>query len=492
MTAPAAGVGIHDWAVALPRHRMERAAIVAAHGWAAPTLAARSNGTRAVAWWDEDAITLSVAALRGLDTRNTDAASALIVGGGAMPLLERHPSAIVAAALNLPEETTTQDLAGGSRAGLSACSAGADLAARTGRAVLIAAADVPVARPGSARELATGDGAVAFVVAPGSGRARLVGRWAMRFDMADRQRAPADAFGSEWEDRWSRDVLWQGLVPRALDQAMAAFGLGHGDAAILALPSPYLAATRRIAAAIGATLADPAGTLAHRLGALGAADSALHLVAALESAAPGAQILAVSVGQGIDVMLFQATEAIALRPPQLDPALASARVVDSYHKLLRFRKLIDADTGARGAIQTQAPPSVLFRRRDMLTGFVGGRCTRCGTVQFPRSRYCARPTCRALDTQTPFTLARCNGRLASFTADRLSASAEPPSLYGAVDFEGDLAPGARVMMDIADADLADLAIGLAVAPVFRRRDTDGAGAPRYFWKARPAGAKGGP
>lgn len=273
------------------------------------------------------------------------------------------------------------------------------------------------------------------------------------------------------------------------------FGLGKrvGRGALLALPVPYPTEAHNIAARLGASLADPDGALAHEIGAAGAADSPLHLIAALEAEAaqPGARILAVAVGQGIDVLLFEATDTIAARPPTLGPARAAGRTVDSYPKLLRFRGLIDADTGARGAIQTQAPPSVLFRRRDMLTGFVGGRCSACGTVQFPRSRYCAEPICRALDSQEAYPLSRCRGRLASYTADRLSASPEPPSLYGTVDFGGDVAGGARVMMDLADVEVSDLAVGLAVAPVFRRRDTDAAGPARYFWKASPAGAEGG-
>jgi len=488
---PVADVGLHDWAVALPLRRMARAAIVEAHGWAAPALAARGKGTRAVAWWDEDAITLAVAALQGLGPKAAQAASGLVLGGGAMPLLERHPAAIVAEALTLPEDAATQDLGGGARAGLSACGVAADRAMRSGLPVLAAAADMPVGRPGSARELAVGDGAVAFFLAPGPGRARLLGQWSMRFDMADRQRAATDAFGSEWEDRWTRDMLWQGLVPRAMERAMSAFGLKKGDVALVALPAPQLPVARKIVASLGAELADPGGSLARSVGALGTADSALHLVAALEAAKPGARILAVAVGQGIDVLLFEATESIAKHPPKLPSALAAGREVDSYYRLLRFRNLIDADTGARGAIQTQAPPSVLFRRRDMLTGFVGGRCTACGTVQFPRTRYCASPTCRALDTQEPFALAQSRGRLASFTADRLSACPELPSLYGAVDFEGNSTRGCRVMMDLTDVEAADLAVGLAVRPVFRRRDTDAGGAARYFWKARPAGAEGG-
>ena len=43
--------------------------------------------------------------------------------------------------------------------------------------------------------------------------------------------------------------------------------------------------------------------------------------------------------------------------------------------------------------------STLYRKRDMLLGLVGGRCSVCGTLQFPKSNICVNPNCNAVGTQ---------------------------------------------------------------------------------------------
>ena len=48
----------------VPRLRLQRAAVVQAHQWFAPALRALGKGERAMANWDEDAITMAVEAAR--------------------------------------------------------------------------------------------------------------------------------------------------------------------------------------------------------------------------------------------------------------------------------------------------------------------------------------------------------------------------------------------------------------------------------------------
>ena len=46
--------GIMAWGTYIPRLRMERAAIAAAHAWMAPSLKGLGKGRRAYCSWDED------------------------------------------------------------------------------------------------------------------------------------------------------------------------------------------------------------------------------------------------------------------------------------------------------------------------------------------------------------------------------------------------------------------------------------------------------
>ena len=56
--------GITGFGAYVPRLRMDRGAIAAAHKWMAPSLKGMAKGERAFASWDEDAITMAVEAGR--------------------------------------------------------------------------------------------------------------------------------------------------------------------------------------------------------------------------------------------------------------------------------------------------------------------------------------------------------------------------------------------------------------------------------------------
>ena len=58
-------LGIKSYAASVPRLRMDRASIAAAHAWALPSLRGLGKGERSFCSWDEDSITMSVEAVRG-------------------------------------------------------------------------------------------------------------------------------------------------------------------------------------------------------------------------------------------------------------------------------------------------------------------------------------------------------------------------------------------------------------------------------------------
>ena len=62
MTSNATSYGITGYGGYVPRLRMQRSAISAAHRWMAPGL--RGKGHRAFCSWDEDSITMAVEAAR--------------------------------------------------------------------------------------------------------------------------------------------------------------------------------------------------------------------------------------------------------------------------------------------------------------------------------------------------------------------------------------------------------------------------------------------
>ena len=59
-----ADVGISSIAGYLPRLRLSKNSIAQANAWLAPNLVGKGKGTRAMANWDEDSVTMSVEAIR--------------------------------------------------------------------------------------------------------------------------------------------------------------------------------------------------------------------------------------------------------------------------------------------------------------------------------------------------------------------------------------------------------------------------------------------
>ena len=103
-------------------------------------------------------------------------------------------------------------------------------------------------------------------------------------------------------------------------------------------------------------------------------------------------------------------------------------------------------------------------------------------MQFPRTGLCVNPACRAQGTQVVVSLADAPARVLSHTSDFLAYTPHPPFQFGHVDFEG----GGRVLMEFADADAGELAVGLPLRMVYRVKEFDRQrGFRRYFWKATP-------
>ena len=134
---------------------------------------ARTDGFRAIANWDEDAITLAVEAARsclgGSDGAPEGAKpESLYLCSTSAPFADRDDALMVAAALDLPEDVQTLNLGSSLRAGTGGLISAAQ---RASAPTLVVASETRLARPGSAQELAYGDGAAACLVGPPSGAA---------------------------------------------------------------------------------------------------------------------------------------------------------------------------------------------------------------------------------------------------------------------------------------------------------------------------------
>jgi uncharacterized OB-fold protein len=211
------------------------------------------------------------------------------------------------------------------------------------------------------------------------------------------------------------------------------------------------------------------------------------LVHALQEAKPGERILVASFGNGSDALIFEATGALPAMQQKRRGIIGSLRQrkeETNYAKYLAINDLVKMERGLRAEVDKQTPLTTLYRKKDMLLSLVGGRCERCGTVQFPKSNICVNPNCRAMHSQVDQPFSEFSGKIMSFTADNLTYCPEPPAHYGMVQF----AEGGRMMVDFTEVDAGEVEVGMPMRMVFRIKEVDPArGFTKYFWKAAPAG-----
>ena len=477
-------VGITGYSAYIPRLRLQRSAIAAAHVWSDPAYARKGRGERAMCGWDEDAITMGVEAARGLVTE--DRPEALVFASTTGPFVDRQQAGIIATALSLEGDIRTLDVTASQRAALGALSQACASVQAGAHQVLLVAAEKRRAMAKSPGELAWGDGAISVSIGTDNPLLELVGSTVNTVDFLDHYRGAGQEFDYDWEERWIRDEGLAKIVPATVARLLEKTGVSTDAIAHFVLPSTIARAADRVCRQCG--LADDAvvQNLAGQLGETGTAHPLFMALHALETRVkPGDHLLVCGFGNGCEALLFRATEAISdYAPPQsVAAALAARQPEDNYLKYLAFNDLIRIDEGKRGeAAEFQTSLSTAYRNRDMLLGLVGGRCTQCGTLQFPRARVCVNPQCRATDTQEPYSFRDEPAKVASWSADYLAFTPNPPSHYGMIDFEN----GGRLMTDFTDVEVGEIEVGMQVEMRFRIKSIDRSrGLPRYFWKAVP-------
>ncbi len=494
-------VGITAFGGYVPRLRLQRKSMVEANAWFNPGLAAYAKGERAICNWDEDAVTMAVAAARdclgpapsgAAGPDNRPALDALYLASTTLPFQDRQCATLLGAALGLPAASETLDLTTSQRAGTSALIAALKrLEAGQGR-ILVTASEKRRAKAASPQELLYGDGAASLLVEAGDGAdagivARFVASHSVSADFVDHYRGEGERFDYAWEERWIRDEGYLKLVPEAVAGLLAKAKTAPAAIAHFILPCAYGGVPALAAKRCGIADAAVRDNLQASLGNTGAAHPLVLLVHTLQHAKPDEKILLIGFGQGADALLFETTPALAALPPRngIAGALKRGRAEANYNKYLAFNNLVVQDTGIRGEIDRQTPLSMLYRNRDMLTAFIGGRCAKCGTRQYPKSHLCVNPNCGALDTQEDQAFADTPAAIVTWSADWLTFTPDPPAQYGMVQFEG----GGRLMADFTDADPGSFDVGTAMTMVFRVRHADPArGFRKYYWKAAPAGA----
>jgi len=478
--------GILAFGAYVPRTRLQRSAVYAAHAWFAPGLKGQSKGERAIGDWDEDTITMAVEAARDALTGVERATvGSLSLASTTLPYIDRLNSGIVKEALNLPDAVAALDVTGSQRAGTSSLLQALKGAKGGAAPHLVLASEMRKASPASEAELTNGDAAAGLLVGSGEVVAKFLGAHSVTADFVDHYRTEDMDFDYGWESRWIRDEGYTKLAGGALKAGLAALGVAPEAVDRLVIPLVGRGVADGLAKQAGVKPEALADTLLATVGDSGVAHPLLLLVTALEQAKPGEKIVVLGFGQGVDVLLFEATPALAKLSARrgVKGSVARRHADDNYLRWLFHRGLLALEKGMRAEFDQKQPATTLWRHRKTVFGLVGGRCTKTGVVQFPKSDITVGSNDRSSGTQEDYPLAELKSKIITFTADNLTYSPNPPAYYGMVDFEG----GGRLTVEFADVAGVEVEVGREMRMVFRIKALDEQRHfTKYFWKAAPA------
>lgn len=477
----AVDVGIISFGAYIPRRRLQRSTIYAANRWFAPGMKGFARGEKAIANWDEDAVTMAVEAGRDcLADADASDVKVLSLASTTLPFVDRLNTGIAKEALNLHDDVAANDATGSLRAATSLL-----MQALAGKQThLCLAADTRKARPASEGEMMQGDGAAAVLVGEGQLLAKYVGGHSKTIDFVDHFRQSGEDFDYAWESRWVRDEGQTPIIGDTINETLKQLNLTNDDIDHVLMAAPMRVVSKPILKATGFAPEKVSSLYYEEIGYAGAAHPLLLLASALETAKAGEKILLVAFGQGADVLVFEATSNVRKKSNRVGFSgwLANKEVDENYNRYLFHRGLLDIEKGMRAEFDEKQSGTTLARDRKTVLGLIGGKCSKTGVVQFPKTDISVAQNDRSQNTQEDYPLSNKRAQIFSYTADRLTYSMDPPAYYGLIDFEG----GGRMIAEFTDVSAEEVEVGKPMRMSFRIKAKDEMRHfTKYFWKAVP-------
>jgi len=468
-------IGITSCGAYIPLHRLSKAEIARAWG------GAPAKGEKAVANFDEDSLTMAVAACRDcVSGEDTKAIDSIYFASTTFPYKEKQSASVIATAVDTSPEAFTADISNSMRSGATAVKMAMDaVKGGSSKKAMVCAADIRLAYPNSMKEMEFGDGAGAFTIGEDDVIACIEGVYTEYSEMLDLYRAQDDVYVRSSEERFVRDEGYTRVTVSAVTNALKRCNAKPEDFKRFVCNVPNASLLSGIAKKCGF---DPktqvSSVLLGGVGNTGAAYSMMLLVEALEESEPGDKICWATYGDGCDVYMLAVTDKIAKIKNKrgIKKHLESKRVLPTYEKYLRWRDILVTEPPSRPPLER--PSAVALWRDNEGLALYGVKCNNCGTPQYPRQRVCMR--CHAKDNFSPYRFANMTGTISTYSQDNLAASVDPPSTVCAVDFPG----GGRIMIDMTDRDPQAVKVGMPVEMTFRLVRNI-ASVHDYWWKAMP-------
>jgi len=462
-------VGIQSWGIYIPFWRLDLGCVRKG-----------LKGERAIANFDEDSLTMGVAAgvncLKGIDRSSVDG---LFFASTTFPYKEKQASVIAATALDFSvNNLMTADFANTLRAGTTALRAAVNaVAAGTAKNILVIAADMRIPMSGSDLERELGDGAAAFLISGADSGVMIRDGYSVADEILDVWRTDEDKVVRSWEERFNVEQGYFRVLPKAVSGLMLNSQITVKDLATAVFYGPNKRRHSQMGQKPGLTPEQVEPNLSGSVGDTGVASTPMMLVSALEKAKSGDRILAASYGNGADALLLEVVGDIDSRP-SFQAYIASKNVSQDYLRYLHWRGLVERVSGRRRPPIPSPSASCILREVDQNIRFHAANCKECGTIQYPPNRVCA--NCHAKDNMDAHRLSDKRAKLSTFAQDYATPNLDPPLVLAVVDFEG----GGRTSLYMTDKGGTDPVIGMRVEMTFRKLFTT-EGIHNYAWKCEP-------
>ncbi len=466
-------IGITSYGAYIPFHRLGKET----KNWNSAT-------EKAVANFDEDSITMAVAAANNcLNGFPLEGVGTVFFASTTAPYKEKSNAGIVAIASDLPSDTFCLDVTGSLRAGTNALKSAIDaVSSKPERQALVVASDLRIAQPRSDMEGVIGDGAAALLLGDDNVIAEFIDCCCTSQEIVDVWRAEQDSYIRTWEDRFVAEQGYLKLLPEVVTHLMNKHKLSVKDFARVALYGMDVRRHQQMATKLGFDAKTQVqNPLLNSAGNTGAASVPMMLVAALEEAKQGDLILLANYGNGADAFIFKVTEQIeAIRKNRrgVGAYLNSKRILPDYETYLTWRGLFDKAPLQRRPPMRTPSPAAMAREISKNLRFHGTRCQHCGYPQYPPQRICTR--CHTRDKFEDYRFSDKRASVFTYTMDALAPTLDPPMVVAVINFEG----GGRAFCVMTDRDTSKLEVGIPVEMSFRKLSSS-EGIHNYFWKCLP-------
>jgi hydroxymethylglutaryl-CoA synthase len=437
---------------------------------------------KAVGYYDEDSLTMAVAAsLDCLGRSDRTRIDGFYFASATAPYKEKLTATTAAIACDLRDDILTVDFSNSLRAGTAAIRTALDtVKAGSAGNLLVTAADC--GRLGQARDTFdqnAADGAAAFVVGDKDVIATIEGAYSISNEMLDIWRIDGGKYVRAWEDRFVMDEGYFRILPMAISSCMKKQNLELKEITKVIFYAPDRRRHAEMAKRLGLAPAQIQDALFGRMGNTGTAFCPMLLVAALEESKPGDTILLANYGNGADILYLKVTENISKIKNHrgVRRNLDTKMIIPDYDNYLAYRHR-PPDGSYYPPVRPSA--SAILRERDFIFRLHGGRCKNCASIQYPPQRICSR--CKAKDSMEPVRLSDRKAKVFTFTLDNLAQipAYDLPMVDTIINFAG----GGRGCFQMTDRDPRRVKIDMEVEMTFRKLHTSNE-MNNYFWKCMP-------